>query len=57
MLIGAVGAALVMYITGVPIPETLHPSFISFCIGSFLLYFIGVVDDLFSISARIKFGV
>lgn len=57
MLIGAVGSALVMYVMGMPIPDTLHPSFLSFCIGSLLLYFIGVVDDLFSISARIKFGV
>lgn len=48
MLVGAVGAALVMYITGVPIPETLHPSFISFCIGSLLLYFIGVLPLWFS---------
>lgn len=57
MLIGAVGAALAMYVIGVPIPSTLHPSFISLCFSGMLLYFIGVVDDLFSISARIKFGV
>lgn len=46
-----------MYATGLRFPMTPGPSFISLCFSGLLLYFIGVVDDIFSISASTKFGV
>lgn len=57
VLVGIVVAALGMWATGKPLPTTFSPPFIVFCIGALLLYFIGVVDDLFSVGARLKFLV
>lgn len=57
MLVGGVAGAIAMYACDVPLPVTVHPSFIALCVGGLLLYFIGVVDDLFTISAQVKFFV
>lgn len=56
-LVGGAVAAVVMHFAFEPLPATLHPSFVALCVGGPLLYFIGVVDDLFTISAYIKFAV
>lgn len=57
MLVGGAAALFSMQLADVPFPTSLHPSFAALCVGGLLLYFIGVVDDLFTVSAQIKFAV